>query len=118
MNKERKKESHIIVALDRMRPEKALELASLLNGKVWGFKANDLLDQMGPEDCINKLSQYGNVMADPKFCDIPNTLKNRMPPYRKANIVTVMACSGKEALRAAIENSGGAKIAAVTVLWN
>jgi len=43
MNKERKKESHIIVALDRMRPEKALELASLLNGKVWGFKANDLL---------------------------------------------------------------------------
>jgi orotidine-5'-phosphate decarboxylase len=30
----------IIVALDRMSPDKALELAEILKREVWGFKAN------------------------------------------------------------------------------
>lgn len=37
-------ENPIIVALDGMEPEKAFEIAEMLEGQVGGFKVNDLLD--------------------------------------------------------------------------
>ncbi len=130
-------ESKIIVALDGMLWVDAIELAEKLKGEVWGLKANDLLDKTGTRDVIYALKKYGKVMADPKLCDIPNTIRNRIEVYfgkalkgphnelvmdvnLQADIVTVMACSGMEALREArkvkAELKVSTEIAAVTVL--
>ena len=128
-------ESKIIVALDGMAESDAFELAEKLKGEVWGFKANDLLDKMGPRECIYALRKYGKVMADPKLYDIPNTMKNRIEVYfggvkkkgkitiekmYQADIVTVMACAGIDALIGVAETKSGLKvstdIAVVTVL--
>ncbi|KPJ56839.1 hypothetical protein AMJ49_03810 [Parcubacteria bacterium DG_74_2] len=103
-------------------------------GEVWGGKANDLLDTMGPVECIKELQKYGHVMADPKLHDIPNTVKNRVNVYIDAelrgeieelDIITVMASGGIEMMRSAVgtarqrsanRESPIIKIAAVTVL--
>ena len=128
-------ESKIIVALDGMVRRDALDLADILKGEVWGFKANDLLDKIGTRKCIYELGKYGKVMADPKLYDIPNTMKNRIEVYfggveekgeitieeiYQADIVTVMACAGMDALIGVAETKSGFKaptdIAVVTVL--
>jgi len=122
----------IIVALDGMPEEEAIEMAEKVKGEVWGFKVNDLLDTMGPRQCIRALRRYGDVMADPKLCDIPNTMSNRSRAYfgdseERAqgliiapDILTIMACAGIEGMRAVVEQRNGffsyTKIAAVTVL--
>lgn len=122
----KQEENPIIIALDGIPLEKALEIAETLKGYVSGFKANDLLDSAGPRIVIADLKKYGIVMADPKLHDIPNTVKNRMKIYAGADIVTVMASGGVAMLIAAMEGaeeSGyeqGKKlppnVAAVTVL--
>lgn len=130
-------ESKIIVALDGMNENDSFELAEILKGEVWGFKANDLLDKMGSRECIYALRKYGKVMADPKLYDIPNTMKNRIKVYfgeveeesetataiestYQADIVTVMACSGIDALIGVAKTKSELKIptniAVVTVL--
>jgi orotidine-5'-phosphate decarboxylase len=120
-------ENPIIVALDGMQLEKALEIAEALKGYVGGFKVNDLLDSAGPEIIIGDLKKYGLVMADPKLHDIPNTVKNRMKIYAEAgaDIVTVMASGGVAMMIAAMEGAETgyksgikppSKVAAVTVL--
>ena len=122
----------IIVALDGMSEEKAIEIAEMLKGEVWGFKVNDLLDTMGPRQCLRTFRRYGHVMADPKLCDIPNTMSNRSRAYfgdyeERAqglviapDILTIMACAGIDGMRAVVEQRNEffsyTKIAAVTVL--
>lgn len=119
----------MIVALDGMSFEEALEAAEELKGAVMGFKANDLLDLAGPDKVVRELKRYGAVMADPKLNDIPNTVKNRMAVYAEAGaqIVTVHASCGIEAVNAAVKiseeiherngsNSILSQVAVVTVL--
>ncbi|MCK4859181.1 MAG: orotidine-5'-phosphate decarboxylase [Candidatus Omnitrophica bacterium] len=129
-------ESRIIVALDNLSEQRAMEIIRVLQAEVYGFKANDLLDKMGLRDCIYSIRQYGRVMADPKLCDIPNTVANRIKVYfgaiedsdgyteieeaYQADIVTVMASAGLPALQRAVQKKKefevSTKIAAVTVL--
>lgn len=129
-------EKRIIVALDNIDKQEASLIMQELRGQVYGFKANDLLDKIGPRECIYFIKQYGRVMADPKFCDIPNTVRNRIGVYfgavqnpdgetkveeeYQANMVTVMACAGLPALQKAVEKKKELKvpteIAVVTVL--
>lgn len=129
-------ESRIIVALDNLSEQRAMEIIRVLQAEVYGFKANDLLDKMGPRDCIYSIRQYGRVMADPKLCDIPSTVRNRIGVYfgaiedsdghtniekaYQADIVTVMASAGLPALQKAVEKKKKlkvpTKIAVVTVL--
>lgn len=102
------KQNPILVALDGMSQEKAYEIAETLKGLVGGFKANDLLDAAGPENTIRELRKYGEiVMADPKLSDIPNTVGNRMRQYANfgADLVTVKAESGIEAMIAALDSA-------------
>lgn len=121
--------SPVIVALDGISFEEALQIAENLKGAVLGFKANDLLDLAGPSRVVKELGRYGAVMADPKLCDIANTVKNRMSVYAEAgaHIVTVHASCGIEAMNAAVkvseeiyERKGPgsvlSQVAAVTVL--
>lgn len=97
------KKGPIIIPLDGMDKNKALEMAEKLSGMVWGFKVNDLLDPYGVS-IISELKKYGNVFADPKLHDIPNTVANRIKKYVavKADLITVHASGGIEMMRAAV----------------
>lgn len=119
-----KEENPILVALDGMTSDKAFETGEALKGLVRGFKANDLLDAVGPEMAIKELKKYGEiVMADPKLHDIPNTVANRMEKYVTygAGLVTIMAEGGIEMMKAAVQAAGLSsrsslsKVVAVTV---
>ena len=134
---EKMAESKIIVAMDNIGEHEAQKIVWKVKKDVYGFKANDLLDRIGARECIYYFRQHGQVMADPKLCDIPNTVGNRIAVYfgaidnltgdgieveerYQADIVTVMACAGLPALQAAVakkeELGVPTKIAAVTVL--
>ncbi len=91
----------IIIALDGMSSAKALRIAKKLNGYVWGFKVNDLL--FDNPKIIRQLKRYGNVFADAKLHDIPNTVANSVRKLAKlgADIITVHASGGKEMMKAA-----------------
>lgn len=107
----------IIVALDGMKYQDALDLAKKLQGKVWGFKVNDLAYSMNLERHLPELAEYGKLMFDLKLHDIPNTVKNYCDKIGKwpVDIVTIHASGGWEMISAASHALPG-KIAAVTVL--
>ncbi|MFA5052016.1 MAG: orotidine-5'-phosphate decarboxylase [Patescibacteria group bacterium] len=110
----------IIVALDGKSWDEVLPIIDRLRPSGCILKANDLLLEDGLERIIADLSVYGRVMADPKWCDIPNTLVNfckrlrRMPPWA----VTVHASGGSEMVKAAVDTLAGTPtiVLAVTVL--
>lgn len=110
-------QSPVIVALDGMSREQALSLARKLEGKVWGYKVNDLLLDCGVE-IVSALAEYGRVFADPKLNDIPNTVKNSVKKLvdAGANIITVHGSAGEIALSEAQEIAGECDILAITVL--
>lgn len=108
----------IIVALDGMTAAEAIELASQLKGKVWGFKVNDLFVSEGPV-IIERLSEYGNVFYDPKFFDIKNTVANyakKAAAIKGVKIFNVHALGGVEMMKEAVKNKSKCKVFAVTIL--
>lgn len=82
--------TELIISLDNLSMDYALQLAKKAAGKVWGFKVNDLLLHYGAE-IIYELRSFGKVMADPKLYDIPNTMHNSIQCLKTAgaNIITV-----------------------------
>jgi orotidine-5'-phosphate decarboxylase len=111
----------IILALDGMTVEKALESAKQFSNKgIWGFKINDLLDCANPQEVIPALKNYGRIFVDQKLHDIPNTVANRVKKLAKggADFITVHASGGIEMMMAAVSAVEGtdAKILAVTIL--
>lgn len=116
MIKNKSSSSQIIVALDGMSAVKALQVARELRGLVWGFKVTDLLYE--DVAIIDKLKKFGNVFADAKLYDIPNTVSNSTLKLSKAgaDFITVHASGGIEMMRAAKRSAGKSKIIAVTVL--
>lgn len=107
----------VIIALDGMPKAKALTLAESLKGSVWGFKLNDLLLGEGVS-VIKEFKKFGNVFADPKLYDIPNTVSNGVKRLVEAgaDIITVHASGGTDMLKAAYSEAKQAEIFAVTVL--
>ena len=106
----------IIVALDGISEKEALRTARILKGYVWGFKINDLLFEN--EKIISKLKKFGNVFADAKLHDIPNTVANSVRRLSRAgaDMITVHASGGVEMMKVAKKSAGQSKILAVTVL--
>ena len=82
--------SELIISLDNLSKDYALQLAQEAHGRVWGFKVNDLLLHYGAE-IVYELRAYGKVMADPKLFDIPNTIHNSIQCLKTAgaNIITI-----------------------------
>lgn len=107
----------IIVALDGMTKNESLSLSKSLQGKVWGFKVNDLLAECGVS-IVSELKNYGNVFADPKLYDIPNTMVNsvRKLVASGADIITIHGSAGRDALKAVSEEKKNSLICAVTAL--
>ena len=81
--------TELIVALDGMAPDQALEVAGDLshlqpNG-LWGFKIGHSLTFAGAE-WINELKTFGKVFVDLKLYDIPNTVENAVAWLSSLNV--------------------------------
>jgi orotidine-5'-phosphate decarboxylase len=112
----------IIVALDGMAPEQALEFAAGVEGLRWVKVGLELFVQAGP-DVVARLREQGlRVFLDLKFHDIPATMAGacRRAAALGAELITVHACAGSEALQAAqaaaVEGAQNAGLATPTLL--
>ena len=93
----------IIVALDGMAPEQAMAFAARVEGLRWVKVGLELFVQAGPE-IVGQLRRQGlRVFLDLKFHDIPATMAGacRRAAALGAELITVHACAGSEALQAA-----------------
>ncbi len=93
----------IIVALDGMEPEEALLFSRKVKGLEWVKVGLELFVKAGP-DIVTQLRDQGQrVFLDLKFHDIPTTMAkaSRRAAELGAELITVHACAGHEALKAA-----------------
>jgi orotidine-5'-phosphate decarboxylase len=104
----------IIVALDGMGEEQALAFARAVPDLRWVKVGLELFVAGGPA-VVRKLREQGKrVFLDLKFHDIPATMAGacRSAARLGAELITVHACAGSEALRAA-QDAAGESAAAV-----
>ena len=112
----------IIVALDGMAPEQALRFAAQVKGLRWVKVGLELFVQAGPVVVEQLRAQGLRVFLDLKFHDIPATMAGacRRAAALGAELITVHACAGSEALQAAeaaaVEGAQGAGQPAPTLL--
>ena len=112
----------IILALDRPDAASALALAGGIPGLRWVKVGLELFSAAGPA-VVAELRQLGlQVFLDLKFHDIPATMAGacRSAARLGAGLITVHACAGREALRAAqeaaLEGAAAAGLAPPTLL--
>ena len=93
----------IIVALDGMAPEHALAFTRQVQGLRWVKVGLELFVQAGPTVVAQLREQGLRVFLDLKFHDIPATMAGacRRAAALGAELITVHACAGSEALQAA-----------------
>jgi len=112
----------IIVALDGMAPDQALAFSRGVEGLRWVKVGLELFVQAGPEVVAQLREQGLRVFLDLKFHDIPATMAGacRRAAGLGAELITVHACAGREALQAAqaaaAEGAQVAGLAAPTLL--
>ena len=112
----------IIVALDGMDPDQALDFAVRLEGLRWVKVGLELFVQAGPEVVVQLRDQGLRVFLDLKFHDIPATMAGscRRAAALGAELITVHACAGSDALQAAqaaaVEGAQQAGLNAPTLL--
>ncbi|WP_028952689.1 orotidine-5'-phosphate decarboxylase [Synechococcus sp. CC9616] len=106
----------IIVALDGMAPEQVMAFAARVEGLRWVKVGLELFVQSGPQVVAQLREQGLRVFLDLKFHDIPATMAGacRRTAALGAELITVHACAGSEALSAAQAAAlEGAKTAAL-----
>jgi orotidine-5'-phosphate decarboxylase len=93
----------IILALDGMDPDQALAFSAQVEGLRWVKVGLELFVQAGPEVVAQLREQGLRVFLDLKFHDIPATMAGacRRAAALGAELITVHACAGSEALQAA-----------------
>lgn len=93
----------IIVALDGMAPDQALAFSARVQGLRWVKVGLELYVQAGPEVVMQLRDKGLRVFLDLKFHDIPATMAGacRRAAALGAELITVHACAGSEALKAA-----------------
>lgn len=90
----------VIVALDGLGGDQALQLADGIPGLRWVKVGLELFTQAGPP-VVRQLRERGlRVFLDLKFHDIPATMAGacRSAAALGADLITVHACAGSEAL--------------------
>jgi orotidine-5'-phosphate decarboxylase len=112
----------LILALDGLSAEQALALTARVQGLRWVKVGLELFTAAGP-DVVRQLRDQGKrVFLDLKFHDIPATMAGacRSAARLGAELITVHACAGSEALRqaqhAACEAAAAAAQPAPTLL--
>jgi orotidine-5'-phosphate decarboxylase len=112
----------IIVALDGMAPDQALSFSAQVQGLRWVKVGLELFVQAGPEVVAQLRDQGLRVFLDLKFHDIPATMAGgcHRAAALGAELITVHACAGSEALQAAqaaaVEGAQSAGLAIPTLL--
>ena len=112
----------LIVALDGMGPDQALALARAVPDLRWVKVGLELFTAAGPEVVRHLRDQGKRVFLDLKFHDIPATMAGacRSAARLGADLITVHACAGTEALGqaqdAAREAAAAAGLPAPTLL--
>lgn len=117
----------LILALDGLSGEQALALTARVQGLRWVKVGLELFTAAGPAVVLQLRDQGKRVFLDLKFHDIPATMAGacRSAARLGADLITVHACAGSEALRqaqdAAMEAAAAAglpspSLLAVTVL--
>ncbi len=93
----------IIVALDGMAPDQALAFSAQVEGLRWVKVGLELFVQAGPEVVAQLRGKGLRVFLDLKFHDLPATMAGacRRAAALGAELITVHACAGSEALKAA-----------------
>ena len=93
----------IIVALDGMEPARALAFCAAVPGLRWVKVGLELFTAAGPEVVQELRAQGLRVFLDLKFHDIPATMAGacRSAARLGAELITVHAAAGREALAAA-----------------
>ena len=93
----------IIVALDGMAPDQALAFSARVQGLRWVKVGLELFVQAGPDVVMQLRDQDLRVFLDLKFHDIPTTMAGACLRVAAlgAELITVHACAGSEALQAA-----------------
>ncbi|MEB3256904.1 MAG: orotidine-5'-phosphate decarboxylase [Cyanobacteriota bacterium] len=93
----------IIVALDGLDSVSALALAAAIPDLLWVKVGLELFTAAGPQVVRELRGQGKRVFLDLKFHDIPATMAGacRSAARLGAELMTVHACAGSEALRAA-----------------
>ena len=105
-----------------MAPDQALRFAAQVQGLRWVKVGLELFVQAGPEVVAQLREQRLRVFLDLKFHDIPATMAGacRRAAALGAELITVHACAGSEALQAAqaaaIEGAQTAGLDAPTLL--
>ena len=104
----------IIVALDDINPERNIEIASKLKGKVEGFKINHLMWEH--TNLIRSLAQ--ELFIDCKLWDTPNTIKQVLEKIIKkgATMVTVSTFNNSVVFDECEKYKNDIKILGVTYL--
>ncbi len=112
----------IIVALDGMAPTQALDFARAVPELRWVKVGLELFVAAGPAVVQQLRDQGQRVFLDLKFHDIPATMAGacRSAARLGAELITVHACAGSEALvaaqAAAVESAAAAGLPAPTLL--
>ena len=112
----------IIVALDGMAPEQALAFARGVPELRWVKVGLELFVAGGPSVVQELRDQGKRVFLDLKFHDIPATMAGacRSAARLGAELITVHACAGRDALAAAQEaaqdSAGSAGLPSLTLL--
>ena len=105
-----------------MAPEQALAFAARVEGLRWVKVGLELFVQSGPQVVAQLREQGLRVFLDLKFHDIPATMAGacRRTAALGAELITVHACAGSEALSAAqaaaLEGAKSAALATPTLL--
>lgn len=110
--------AELILALDVPGRDEAERLLDRLPGLRW-VKVGPVLFLRGGPDLVRAFKARGlRVFLDLKWHDIPNTVASAVEGARAlgVDLATVHALGGREMLRAAVEASGGLRLAAVSVL--
>ena len=112
----------LIVALDGMNVQQALDLVDAIEGLAWVKVGLELYTAAGPA-VVSQLRERGlRVFLDLKFHDIPATMAGacRSAARLGAELITVHACAGHDALvaaqQAALEAAAAAGLPAPTLL--
>ncbi len=106
--------SKIILPLDDVPWEKALEIMQKTKGMVWGYKIRRSILERGLK-VIKEIKKFGNVMLDFKLFDIPSAMTESLKLHMNAgaDITTVHCTSGYDP---ASEGLTKDRIAGVTIL--
>ncbi len=111
-----RRDTGLILALDEIDANKALDVARSVSDVVDAIKINwPLVLSAGPE-MITRLSEFSDVICDFKVADIPNTVRLIVEGSvaRGASGVIVHAFTGEDSLKEAVDAAGNAEIFAVT----